>query len=114
MNGNSLTGYILGFRFGNKIEPLVNKDGLEIKTYLLPFKCPLDDRHDEYITKARRMYPEDVFGYYYRQDIVLKCNYISRSHLIVVIDLSNSDKYYTDDSFSYVNVTLQKLPLPGH
>ena len=45
-----------------------------INTKFVSFKCPFDDRHDAYIiAKTKRLYPEDLYGHYFRKGIILKC-----------------------------------------
>lgn len=41
------------------------------------------------------MYPEDLYGHYFRQDIHIKCIYYLLNKITLdIIDLTASDKYY--------------------
>ena len=42
---------------------------------IVAFKTPLDERYDEVVFKSKILYPEELFGHYFRKDIVLKCNW---------------------------------------
>jgi hypothetical protein len=33
---------------------------------LIAFKCPMGDHYDNVIIPSKRLYPEDIYGYYFR------------------------------------------------
>ncbi|OQR79899.1 mRNA-capping enzyme-like [Tropilaelaps mercedesae] len=79
--------------------------GSLIADLFVPFKTPLDERHRKQIKQQElRWEPNDVIGVCKTQDIKLG----------LVIDLTNTKRYYKPEKFSSKNVGHKKIPCRGH
>jgi hypothetical protein len=74
----------------------------------------MSNAHDGYIFKNKRLYPEDLYGYYLRQDIILKRKKTGHDIFgIDIFDFTNTDKYYDPESMKAIGVFHHKMSIEG-